>query len=159
MVRSGDTGVNDWMFTQARECLADAGGAADAKPSTLDLKVEAIPELWPDWVSWDKIPVVTHDQVGRSAGRQVGNGRHSALKKSCARIERGSPGWRCLLRAATGYQHTPQTAERKFGSDSKGVVDFSSDLLDLCSNFCIITHLAIEPIVFIIFITISPTLS
>jgi hypothetical protein len=72
MVRSGDTGVNDWMFTRARECLADAGGAADAKPSTLDLKVEAIPELWPDWVSWDEIPVVTHDQVGRSAGRQVG---------------------------------------------------------------------------------------
>jgi hypothetical protein len=72
MVRSGDTGVNDWMFTRARECLADAGGAADAKPSTLDLKVKAIPELWPDWVSWDEIPAVTHDQVGRSAGRQVG---------------------------------------------------------------------------------------
>jgi hypothetical protein len=57
------------MFTQARECLADAGGAADAKPSTLDLKVEAIPELWPNWVSWVEILVVTHDPVGRSAGR------------------------------------------------------------------------------------------
>jgi hypothetical protein len=39
-----------------------------------------------------------------------------------------------VLRAATGYQHTPQTADRKFGADSKGVVDFSSDLLDLCSK-------------------------
>ena len=76
-------------------------------------------------------------QVGRSAGRQVGRSagrRHTARERSCARIERGSPGWRCLLRAATGYQHTPQTADRKFGADSKGVVDFSSDLIDLCSK-------------------------
>jgi hypothetical protein len=47
-----------WRFLEARH---------ESKPSTLDLKVEAIPELWPDWVSWDEIPVVTHDQVGRSA--------------------------------------------------------------------------------------------
>ena len=73
MVRSGDTGVNDWIFTRTSERVAHAGGAADAKPSTLDLKVEAIPELWPDLVSWDEIPVVIHDQVGRSAGRQWGS--------------------------------------------------------------------------------------
>ncbi len=47
-----------WRFLEARH---------ESKPSTLDLKVEAIPELWPDWVSWDEIPVVTHDQVAKSA--------------------------------------------------------------------------------------------
>ena len=68
-------------------------------------------------------------QVAKSPSR-----RYSAGDRPCPRIGRGLSGWRCLLRAATGDQHTPQTADRKFGADSKGVVDFSSDLLDLCSK-------------------------
>jgi len=57
------------MVTRANGGLACSSGAAESKSSTLDLKVEAIPELWPNWVSWVEILVVTHDPVGRSAGR------------------------------------------------------------------------------------------
>jgi hypothetical protein len=55
------------MVIRASGGLGCSSGAAESKSSTLDLKVEAIPELWPDWVSWVEIPVVTHDPVGRSA--------------------------------------------------------------------------------------------
>ena len=48
MIMGGGSGGDDWMVIQARESLACAGGAAEAKASILDLKVEAIPELWPE---------------------------------------------------------------------------------------------------------------
>ena len=101
----------------------------EASSSTFLLNVDQSPQLWPGKSTRTGIPLVIHDQVGKSAGR-----RHSGRERSCPRIGRGLSGWRCLLRAATGDQHTPQTADRKFGADSKGVVDFSSDLLDLCSK-------------------------
>ena len=101
----------------------------EASSSTFLLKVNESPQLWPEKSTRTGIPLVIHDQVAKSPVR-----RHSARERSCARIGRGSPGWRCVLRAATGYRHTPQTADRKFGADSKGVVDFSSDILNLCSK-------------------------
>jgi len=55
------------MVIRASGGLGCSSGAAESKSSTLDLKVEAIPELWPNWVSWVEILVVTHDPVGRSA--------------------------------------------------------------------------------------------
>jgi hypothetical protein len=59
-------------------------------------------------------------------GQQVASGRHPARERSSARIGLRSPGRRCLLRATTGDQHTPQTADRKFGADSMGGGDLSS---------------------------------
>ena len=85
-------------------------------------------------------------QVGKSASRQVGKSacrRHPARERSSARVGRGSSGRRCVPRAATGDQHTPQTADRKFGADSKGVGDISSGsvylvilLFSLVNLFC-----------------------
>ncbi len=66
-----------WRFLEARH---------ESKPSTLDLKVEAIPELWPDWVSWDEIPVVTHDQVAKSASL----GPRKVLREDWAGITRAT---------------------------------------------------------------------
>jgi hypothetical protein len=148
-VPRGNTGGRHWNNCWALGGQAWLGGKACGEIP--DLGVEgggnfgAVTEV--------KHPDRAGRQVGRSAGRQVGRSasrqvckspglqvarfasrRHSAREMSCARIEPGSPGRRCLLRAATGYKHTPQTANRKFGADSKGVVDFSSDLVDLCSK-------------------------
>lgn len=48
MIMGGGSRGDDWMVTRTKESLACAGGSAEAKASSLDLKVEAIPELWPE---------------------------------------------------------------------------------------------------------------
>lgn len=86
------------------------------KSPTLELKAVEALGLW----------LQSSPQVAKSQSRKVASGRHPARERSSARIGLRSPGRRCLPRAATGDQHTPQTADRKYGADSMGVGDSSS---------------------------------
>ena len=108
----------------------------EASSSTFLLNVDQSPQLWPEKSTRTGIPLVIHDQVAKSPSRQVAKspsrqvrrsaGRcHSARERSSARIGRGSPGRRCVLRASANQQHTPRADYQKFGADSMGGGDFS----------------------------------
>ena len=101
----------------------------EASSSTFLLNVDQSPQLWPEKSTRTGIPLVIHDQVAKSPSRQVAKSpgrRHSARERSSAKIRRGSPGRRCVLRASANQQHTPRADYQKFGADSMGGGDFSS---------------------------------
>ena len=105
----------------------------ESEPSTLELKVQESPELWPEQSARAGTPIVIHDQsrqvpsrqVAKSPSRQVAKSRHPAREGSSAMIELESPGQRCLPRTTTGDQRTPRADYRNFGADSLGEGDFS----------------------------------
>ena len=116
-----------WLLQPGKACRV-LEAQIESEPSTLVLKVQESPELWPEQSARAGTPVVIHDQirqVGRSASRQVGSGHHLARERSSATIGLGSPGRRCLLRATTSDQHTPRADYRHFGADSLGIGDLS----------------------------------
>ena len=89
------------------------------------LKVMETPKLRPELSSPGDTLMVIHRHVGTSPSCHVGSGRHPARERSSAMIELGSPGRRCLPRAATGYQRTPRADYRNFGADFLGGGDLS----------------------------------
>jgi hypothetical protein len=124
-----------WLLQPGKACRV-LEAQIESEPSTLVLKVQESPELWPEQSARAGTPVVIHDQirqvgrsagrqVGKSASRQVGRSHHPARERSSATIGLGSPGRRCLPRAATGYQRTPRADYRKFGADSMGAGNLS----------------------------------
>jgi hypothetical protein len=124
----GNTGGDVRTIAGPWESLRVLEARIEASSSTFLLKVDESPQLWPEKSTRTGIPLVIHDQVARSPSRQVAKSpsrRHSARERSCARIGRGSPGRRCLLRASANQQHTPRADYQKFGADSMGGGDFS----------------------------------
>ena len=86
-----DSGGDVWMAPPAREACRVLKAQIEFEPSTLLLKVQETPELWPEQSARVGTPVVIHDQI-----RQVGR---SQKPSHCLRtVQRND--WAGITRAA-----------------------------------------------------------